>query len=1033
MKGLLSFLLLVGCLILTPIQTAGYTLNLGKDWNLANLPLSPNNTKIEALFQGAETKVISLWTWENGTWNVSLLQDGLNATQAYIQAMGFELLTDIKAGQGFWVNCEQDLDLSVAGSAPAEQTLTAASGWNLLGLKSEQTVNVPSYFSQVGESLTSVWAWQDANWAVYLFGQDADTQSYIQAKGFQLLTSILPGQGFWVNALTDTGAFPAPPTQGQVLNTSGEAFSPIQGATVLLDGEPIASSDGYGLFEYNGSEAVQIEVQAPGYANGTCLLQPNTLTPIRLNQAETVPEAFSNDSSSNATYGPDDSYNASTFIALDNPYTLPVSLPPIPAKPTPKAIGDQSSALIITKMELKNDITVSVNSFESTDELQSLEQFLQVSAGTSWIIGGADVLLIDSVSGQPTSSQAAGFKARVRPVTTTNLSQTEKSLADMQTELEQGTGKVYLFVFQDAHWGLVGEGRIGTANQQNFVVAPEDGVFGTSLVPFCYVFAQTKTVTGTLTAGGGEPVVNALVTQRGFHETAVSDQNGQFSLAVPDVLPEVQLRIARKGFYLEEATAVFAGSESSHDLGTLQLTAMDTATLQGTVTNIKQEALHNATVVATIQVLPDNILLSKRITAGTNALGEYSIPDIPVEILDQITLNCLFGGGYDPDLALPLNDPSGAIVFQDIALAVPDWTYQTNGAIYGSARLDNGTVFIGSCDGKMYALEAKNGDVTWEYQTNTDYTPLPILSTPALDQDAIYFGTMSNHFYAVNISNGSLVWNNKEIVSFAQSNPDIISSPALVPQPGDAESLLFFGATDGTMLEHNTANGLQNTIAVNGSITVSPAVDQTNKNIFFGDWSGRVYSYSYASGFLSYTPDWQFPSQEQSPLSGRILSSPALHQGRVYFGGGNAYNGTAIQPGDTHLYCLDAANGTQIWKHEFGGSLVASPVIQDDRLYIGCLDNTIYCLDISSDTPSEPWTFSTGDAVHSTPLVVNGRLYCGSNDGYLYCLDAETGQKLWRLKTRGQVVSSPKYADGRIYFGSTDGVIYCVEVAAAID
>ncbi len=76
--------------------------------------------------------------------------------------------------------------------------LTINEKWNLL---SNKCSTIPSsVFSP--NSINSVWKWQGNKWAVYLPGQD--TSGYANQKGFYVLTNIEPGEGFWVNAKSQT-------------------------------------------------------------------------------------------------------------------------------------------------------------------------------------------------------------------------------------------------------------------------------------------------------------------------------------------------------------------------------------------------------------------------------------------------------------------------------------------------------------------------------------------------------------------------------------------------------------------------------------------------------------------------------------------------------------------------------------------------------------------------------------------------------------------------------------------------------------
>lgn len=114
-----------------------------------------------------------------------------------------------------------------------------------------------------------------------------------------------------------------------------------------------------------------------------------------------------------------------------------------------------------------------------------------------------------------------------------------------------------------------------------------------------------------------------------------------------------------------------------------------------------------------------------------------------------------------------------------------------------------------------------------------------------------------------------------------------------------------------------------------------------------------------------------------------------------------------------------------LWRFETGGGVYSSPLVVNDRVYIGSKDGHLYALDGKSGRPL--WKFKTSGEVTTIPAILNRTLFFGSKDGYLYAVSAENGSLQWKLKTGGKVVSSPKVHNGIIYFGSNDRNLYAVD------
>ncbi len=181
---------------------------------------------------------------------------------------------------------------------------------------------------------------------------------------------------------------------------------------------------------------------------------------------------------------------------------------------------------------------------------------------------------------------------------------------------------------------------------------------------------------------------------------------------------------------------------------------------------------------------------------------------------------------------------------------------------------------------------------------------------------------------------------------------------------------------------------------------------------------------------------WQFKT------GGKVFSSPAVHNGVVYFGSEDKY-----------LYALDAQSGKERWKFATGGAVHASPTVLDGTVYFTSFDG--YCYAVDARTGDEKWRFATGgerrlggvgfwgmtpvdkyhddiwDILVSSPVVDpdldGGVLYFGSGDGHVYALNLATGQLKWKFKTNDVVHSSPALAYGMVYVGSFDTYLYALD------
>lgn len=154
---------------------------------------------------------------------------------------------------------------------------------------------------------------------------------------------------------------------------------------------------------------------------------------------------------------------------------------------------------------------------------------------------------------------------------------------------------------------------------------------------------------------------------------------------------------------------------------------------------------------------------------------------------------------------------------------------------------------------------------------------------------------------------------------------------------------------------------------------------------------------------------WSFECEDE------IRGTPAIYDGRVYVG---CY--------DNNVYCLDADTGEFQWKYATEGGIAATPVIDDEGvLYVASEDNRLYAL--TSDSGRLMWTYYTEGPIRSTPEIVEGHAFFGSDDKHLHVVNTSTGRRAWRVETAAGVRSTPHVEDERVYFGSQSGDFYCVD------
>jgi parallel beta-helix repeat protein len=311
------------------------------------------------------------------------------------------------------------------------------------------------------------------------------------------------------------------------------------------------------------------------------------------------------------------------------------------------------------------------------------------------------------------------------------------------------------------------------------------------------------------------------------------------------------------------------------------------------------------------------------------------------------------------------------------------WNYTTAGAVESSPAVADGTVFIGSNDGNVYALDQHTGAHIWNYTTGG-----AVKSSPAVADGRVYVGSDDFNVYCLDASTGAEIWIN-------QTGGIVQSSPAV------ADGRVYVGSLDHKVhcLNASTGEHIWN-YTTGGDVLSSPAVAEGKVFAGSGDFDGKVYCLDASTG-----------AHLWNRTTGYVYSSPAVVAGRVYVGSGN------------NVRCLNASTGANIWIYPTGLDVYSSPAVVAGRVYVGSRDNKVYCLDAS--TGGLIWNYTIGNIIRSSsPAVADGKVYVGSFDGRVYCLDAFTGTHIWNYTTGGHVDSSPAVADGVLFVGSNDHVVY---------
>jgi outer membrane protein assembly factor BamB/Tol biopolymer transport system component len=231
------------------------------------------------------------------------------------------------------------------------------------------------------------------------------------------------------------------------------------------------------------------------------------------------------------------------------------------------------------------------------------------------------------------------------------------------------------------------------------------------------------------------------------------------------------------------------------------------------------------------------------------------------------------------------------------------WQFKTGGPISASPVVANGILYIGSADGKLYALNAKEWGIKWVFNAGS-----AIRYSAAVWGGRVYFSTRDNMFYALDAKTGDVLWEFK--------SKGWMDAPPVV-----FDRTVYIGAypTRIYMLDAITGklkSERQRAVTINGieygcaNAEFYPVIPQYNANL----WR------KYTAGSESF---------------------PVTANGFVYIG---ARNGK--------IHAINIASKTENWFHQVGGPVNAAPAISEGVLYAASTDGSIYAF--ANATASKP-------------------------------------------------------------------------------
>ena len=278
-----------------------------------------------------------------------------------------------------------------------------------------------------------------------------------------------------------------------------------------------------------------------------------------------------------------------------------------------------------------------------------------------------------------------------------------------------------------------------------------------------------------------------------------------------------------------------------------------------------------------------------------------------------------------------------------------------------SPLINKGIVYAGMTDNSTYVFDAATGSYKWQYKTKG-----PVASSPAADGNSLFFGSDDKKLYALDIAGSQPVslWN-------FTANGAIRSTPAVY------DGRVSFGSDNHTLYTLNETTGklIWSWTATDTSAKLRNGVAVADDIVYLTfDKSSKVYALhadvvpgNYTESGISAIRYWTKDFSADYGVSG--FNEPVYANGKIVV--------TSTGGSPAVIYALGASSGNTLWKRIVNWwPAIGNPCVADGRVWFSAYwwdagSFTLYCLGQPFPPTTYHYKVSAGGTSFDVTLVTN--------------------------------------------------------------
>lgn len=281
------------------------------------------------------------------------------------------------------------------------------------------------------------------------------------------------------------------------------------------------------------------------------------------------------------------------------------------------------------------------------------------------------------------------------------------------------------------------------------------------------------------------------------------------------------------------------------------------------------------------------------------------------------------------------------------------WELRTEGASWAPPGFAGDTVFAGSSDGRLYAVELSTGKLRWRYDAKEELGTRPVIA-----EGTVFVMSLQDTLYAIDAQTGAWRWHHRRE---ARTGFSIRGAAGAAVRDG----VVYAGYSDGFVAALETATGKvrwERLVAPPGDYQDVDGLELSGDRLLATAFSGSVLCLDLGSGDVI----WAF----RAPAAVRLVADQGL----------------VVALSGATMYGIAAASGAPLWSTPLeGGPGNGQPVRAGQWVLVPTGTDGLRFVEAASGRTFR--TLDPGSGISGTPALIGSRIYALSNAGELVALD----------------------------------------------